>query len=301
MITRFTIIIFSCFFWAVVHAQSTTSLVKPRDIHSALNDLDTIQGIPFLYSWDYQSHSGGFGKPGQNALPYVVKQAFREFRFLAIPEPFQMNGNPRYSPNLPNGNWGVFSEDGEEIGAQFEVRNKQLHGKYSARFSAAVLRFFILLYFRDSTQVNDNEMYTIQGKFSRGKKVGEWNLKSAEDVILLSWSYNLEGEFQSDDINLKRKYLPGLIRYQYVSNDYQKITQGYVKEIYFVFKNSYHNGRLDKSGNYLKYHPNEKLAVKGFYQNGLKAGNWYYWNEEGTLLTYEEWDGGKLIDSKEKE
>ncbi|MCB0479846.1 MAG: hypothetical protein KDC83_00360 [Flavobacteriales bacterium] len=277
----------------VVVAQNDSIPFKSRHLQQALANLDTLNHIPYLYPWDYQSHSEGFGKPGENALPYVVKQAYRQYRLLAIPEPFQLTGKPSYPPNLADGTWGIFNESGREAGAQFSVKNNLLHGKYKAYFSGAVLRFLIAPYFIDTNAVVDSSIYTIYGQFIGGKKTGNWKLKTNKGKSMLTWTYDSLGDFVSDDPVLQKHFFPQLIRYQYVSQDYKKIIQGFPKEIYFAFKNN-PKGKLLKEGLYMKYHPNEKLAIKGKYEKGIQTGIWKYWDEKGRLIRQETWNDGRL-------
>lgn len=299
MVTRYLLSFLSCIIFSQGIAQSANPDFVPRALHAAIQNLDSVDGIPFLYPWDYQMHGEGFGKPGQNALPYVVQQAYRKYRNIAIPEPFQQNSSPRYPPNLPDGKWGVFTENGKTIGAVYNVKDNQLNGDYLAQFSGAVLRFYITPFFEDSTFVKDFGMYTIRGQFIDGRKSGFWNLKSSKGEILFHWGYDSVGNFQAVDTLFLNKFKPGLIRYQFVSQDYKKIVQGNAKKIYRTYKVNQRGPLLNK-GEYLEFYNNESLAVKGFYQKGLKNGVWKYWSRDNELLYSEKWELGNLISSNRK-
>ncbi len=268
--------------------------ISPRYTKLALQNLDSLNGIPFLKPWDYQSHSAGFGKPGQNALPYVVKQAYRSFRFYAIPEPFQQGGMPRYGPQLSDGVWGVFAENGDAEGVIFGVSEMQLHGQYKAYFRGAVLRFLIPHFFYNDAIISHDQIYSIEGKFYNGMKVGNWKLITEKNKTLLKWSYDSTGKFQSEDSIFEKRHFKGLIRYQYVSQDHQAIIQGMAKEMYTVYKND-PRGKLIRKGAYLRYHPNGRIATEGNYTTGLKNGNWLYYNADGSVLKTEIWRNGKLV------
>lgn len=52
--------------------------------------------------------------------------------------------------------------------------------------------------------------------------------------------------------------------------------------------NSNFSGKL-LHGVYEEFYPNDQLSVKGHYKNGIKRGNWFYWNDTGQLLRKEKW------------
>ncbi len=287
------IIIIGCFFVAL-HLSGQTGKISSRHTASALQHLDTFDGIPFLNPWDYQSHSAGFGKPGQNALPYVVKQAYRSFWLLAVPEPFQQGGVARYGPDLPNGKWGVFAENGKDIGAVFEVKDNQLHGSCTAYFSGALLRFLIPPFYYNQGDIDHFETYVVTGDYSNGNKVGSWQLKSPKSETIIEWSYDNLGKFQSTDSIFEQRHFKGLIRYQYVSENYQDIGQGFVKEMYTVYKNS-PKGNLIRQGTYLKFHPTGYLQEEGFYEKGVKHGAWVQYDLEGNIFIEEHWENGTIV------
>lgn len=273
--------------------------IEPRHCKQALQQLDTLNGISFFNPWDYQMHSEGFGKPGDNALPYVVKQAYRSFRLFAVPEPFQLGGIPRYSPTLPDGTWGVFTENGKNKGVVFNVKNEQLHGLCIAHFSGALVRFLIPPFYYNKGEVQHSATYTISGKFMEGKKVGKWELTDEKGKTILEWSYNNAGKFQSDSEIFRTKFFRGLIRYQYVSEDYQSIIQGFAKEMYTVYKNT-PKGKLIRQGDYLKFHSNGFLAAYGQYDKGQKEGEWIFWDMGGEEIRKEYWIRGRLENSQSK-
>jgi|GEM_PF-6509054 len=48
-------------------------------------------------------------------------------------------------------------------------------------------------------------------------------------------------------------------------------------------------------GWYKKWHPNGKLAVQGTFNQGLRSGEWLFWNDMGEKISTELWESGKLI------
>jgi antitoxin component YwqK of YwqJK toxin-antitoxin module len=63
----------------------------------------------------------------------------------------------------------------------------------------------------------------------------------------------------------------------YFSEHHQRYSNG----LYFSF---YDKGNMPKS--------------RGYYVNGDKDGNWYYWGQTGRLLRKELWKKGRLIEKK---
>lgn len=59
--------------------------------------------------------------------------------------------------------------------------------------------------------------------------------------------------------------------------------------------------RLDQQGNeiyhglFTEKYPNKKTKISGQYDNGKKTGRWQQWNEQGALLTEENWEKGIAV------
>jgi hypothetical protein len=52
------------------------------------------------------------------------------------------------------------------------------------------------------------------------------------------------------------------------------------------------------NGLYIEFYlPSNMPKVKGSYQENDKSGEWFYWNEKGTLIKKEIWRKGKLVKS----
>jgi hypothetical protein len=62
---------------------------------------------------------------------------------------------------------------------------------------------------------------------------------------------------------------------------------------------NFENGKLD--GFYAEYYENnDNTRIQGKYDQGIKIGNWYYWNSEGSCYRLERYDKGVLIDAQNK-
>ena len=66
----------------------------------------------------------------------------------------------------------------------------------------------------------------------------------------------------------------------------------------------YDDGQLESRGNYKNgkpvslhetFYENGQTSVKGVYKNDLEDGIWKHFDEEGNLITIEEWKDGELI------
>lgn len=56
-----------------------------------------------------------------------------------------------------------------------------------------------------------------------------------------------------------------------------------------------------KHGPYFYYYESGKIKISGNYKNDEKHGEWKYFNAEGSLIKTEEYEKGKLINSKRPE
>lgn len=50
-------------------------------------------------------------------------------------------------------------------------------------------------------------------------------------------------------------------------------------------------------GNYFEYQPSGMIAVKGAYENNLKTGEWYHYNDTGGVFLIDKYQAGVLISS----
>jgi len=51
-------------------------------------------------------------------------------------------------------------------------------------------------------------------------------------------------------------------------------------------------------GQYKKWHPNGKLAIRGNFHEGLKTGEWITWDNKGAKIEMELWESGQLVSAK---
>lgn len=104
------------------------------------------------------------------------------------------------------------------------------------------------------------------------------------------------------DIHLKRSLKQDGEQYQFTVLDKDKKgVRHYKKTLFYYWYKAQHvistqgasSGDL-LHGEFEAHYENKQLSKKGWFQKGLKNGEWLYWRTDGTLIKSEHWKKGKL-------
>lgn len=144
-------------------------------------------------------------------------------------------------------------------------------------------------YFKSDTAQGPFKVYHLngnilqEGTFENGILAGEvksyfqnGNLKAFGNFENgLPEGIALELDVKGDTI-YQYKYGQGLLE-----GESKKYQEGKISEI-----SHYNKGVMN--GEYISYHPNGEIYIKGNYRNGSPNGQWLFYNEEGTLIKEEQ-------------
>jgi len=119
--------------------------------------------------------------------------------------------------------------------------------------------------------------------------------------------YTQKGVLTSD-LNIYKKYdktytPEGRLNYEFTGDiDYEKDTKKGVDKIYYddtgELKYKYYRENYHVIGEYLGYHKNGKIWVKGFYKNGKRHGKFYIYYENNKYPIIIKYKNGQIIRKK---
>ena len=131
-------------------------------------------------------------------------------------------------------------------------------------------------------------------------------------VLIFSISSILYGQKRNTDYHLKHNIKQEKEQYEFTVLDFDANgVYNYDKEKFYYWLKAqkvhatqgYSSGLL-LHGEFQAFYTNKQLSKRGYFQKGLKNGEWLYWNEQGVLVQIEFWRSGvkagteKIFDSE---
>lgn len=194
---------------------------------------------------------------------------------------------------LKQGKWIKTYQNGN-IRYKGQFRNDKPYGTFTYYYEKGAVK--AINKFSDDGIVAKAQTFHLNGKMmAEGKylnqaKHGHWKYYSDIDEKLVAEENYSKGELNGECINYYPEtgnplevlfYTNGKLDGSYKKffpDGKQLMTQGFYKD-----------GNLE--GEFISYYPNGKIQTRGKYKNGVQKGNWEYFDEDGNILTKEEFNG----------
>ena len=168
-----------------------------------------------------------------------------------------------YFNGLKNGLMKEYYDDGESLMRVSYFKNDTAQGPFKVYHQNGNI-------LQEGTFENGILAGEVKSYFQNGnlKAVGNFENGLPEGIAL-------ELDVQGDTI-YQYRYKVGMLE-----GESKKYKEGQISEV-----SHYNKGVMN--GEYISYHPNGEIYIKGNYRNGSPNGLWLFYNEEGTLIKEEQ-------------